>query len=100
MAIAVNGDRDNGRLHSLSCHSRDGSERFAPQVTNRPSILPDRDDKCQNAAADKGEPQISRGVWSMGGADPGDLLQVFEELDDREAEADRRDRRCQKRRSS
>src|ERR1700751_2151294 len=48
-------------------------------------------DKCEDAAGNQRKPQVLWHVWMIGGADPRHLLQAFEELDDREPEADQRD---------
>src|SRR5215813_11022689 len=86
-------DEDNGNsrdrcLLSLLGHPRDRGERFAPQVTKRPPVLPNRNEKRQDAARNQREPEVPRRLWKIGGAGPGKLLQMFEVLDNREAEAD------------
>src|SRR6478672_10925940 len=53
-------DRIKRRLNSLSCHPRDLSETSAPQVTNRPMILPSRNDKGQDATGNQCKSQVSR----------------------------------------
>ena len=85
MATAMTGDC----IPSFG-HSGDRRERSAPQVANRPPVLPKRNDERQDAARNQREPQIFRRGWKIGGAGAGDLLQVVEVLDDREAEADQR----------
>src|SRR5580658_5766871 len=94
-------DQDEGernrvqrRLLSLRCHSGELRESSAPQVTNRPVVLPNRDDEGPDAAANQRKPQVPRRCWMNGRIDPRQVLQALEELDDREAETDQRDRRA------
>ena len=66
----------NRRLHSLLCHSGDWLERSAPQIANRPKVLPKRNDERQDAARNQREPQIFGRGRKIGGAGAGELLQV------------------------
>jgi hypothetical protein len=73
-------DRENRRVHSLPGHSGDRRKGSAPQVTNRPPVLPNRHDERQNSASNERETQIHRRLWKVGGVRFGRLLQAFEEL--------------------
>src|SRR6516162_5511242 len=90
-----NGDGDNRRLLSFFGNAGDRRIRFTPQIANAPPVLPNRNEERQDSAGDQRKPQISRCVWKIGGVGSGCLSQMFEVLDDREAEADQRDGRTQ-----
>src|SRR5262249_16420188 len=66
-----NGDGGDRRLLSLLGHPRNRGERFTPQVTKRPPVLPNRNEERQDAARDQREPQVPRRLWKIGGAGPG-----------------------------
>ncbi len=64
------GDRDRVKrcLAALLCHSGDCRETSAPQVTQRPVVLPNRDDKRQDAAENQRQPQVVRRLRNTGRA--------------------------------
>src|SRR5262249_51969591 len=62
-----------------------------------PPVVPDRDQKRDNASPDERKPDILRRVWQIDRVGPGRMLLVIEILVDGEAEPDQRDRRAQPR---
>ncbi len=66
-----NGDRHDRRLHPLLGDAGDRRERFAPQITKAPPVLPNRNDERQDAARDQRQPQIFRRGWKISGAGSG-----------------------------
>src|ERR1700730_1330522 len=91
------GDRHDGRLHSLIANAGEWFERFTPQIANRPPVLPNRNHERHDAAQNKRETQIFRRGRKIGGVGSADLLQVVDVLHDREPEADQRHRGAQPR---
>src|SRR5712671_2973889 len=58
----------------------------------RPMVLPNRNDKRQDAAENQREPEVVRRLRKIGRLGPGHAWQAIEELDDGKAEADQRNR--------
>src|SRR5262249_26380836 len=88
-----NSDSNDWGVLSLCGTPRERRVRFAPQITNAPRVLPNRNRKRQDATRDQCEPQIPRCARKISSARPGELLQVLQILNDRETEADQRNSR-------
>ena len=91
------GNREDRRLHPLLSHPGDRGEGFAPQIANRPPVLPNRNQQAPGRRTRSARAPDTAARADSGRAGAGHLLQAVEELDDREAEADQRDRRAQPR---
>ena len=92
-------EHDRGReergVLPLRPHARDRRETSAPQVADRPLVLPEREDRGRHAAGDEPEPQVPRGIRKANVPGPGKVVEPLEELHDREAESDERHGRSQ-----
>src|SRR5690242_14207578 len=77
-------------MHALLRQARDRRETSAVQVTTRPAILPERNDKHEDTAEDQPKPHEPRSVRHKDSRRRRQLVKAIEELDDREAESDQR----------
>src|SRR5215813_9423819 len=75
-------------LQSLFRQSSDRGEASAPQIANRPSVLPNCYDGRQHAATDQAKPKVVRCLWKVGLTIPRQLAEMIKKLDNRKAEPD------------